>query len=109
MRHWLGDITVFTKASLFFAELVRYITSGPVVVAAIVGQGVIQMVRNTVGATNPANAAPGTIRGDFAVEIGRNLIHASDSPENGEQEVTLFFEPDELIDWSRSVDVWIHE
>ncbi len=93
----------------FFAELVRYITSGPVVVAAIVGQGVIQMVRNTVGATNPANAAPGTIRGDFAVEIGRNLIHASDSPENGEQEVTLFFEPDELIDWSRSVDVWIHE
>lgn len=93
----------------FFAELVRYITSGPVVVGAIVGQGVIQMVRNTVGATNPANAAPGTIRGDFAVEIGRNLIHASDSPENGEQEVALFFEPDELIDWSRSVDVWIHE
>ncbi len=93
----------------FFAELVRYITSGPVVVGAIVGQGVIQMVRTTVGATNPANAAPGTIRGDFAVEIGRNLIHASDTPENGEQEVALFFEPDELIDWSRSVDVWIHE
>ncbi len=93
----------------FFAELVRYITSGPVVVGAIVGQGVIQMVRTTVGATNPANAAPGTIRGDFAVEIGRNLIHASDTPENGEQEVALFFEPDELVDWSRSVDVWIHE
>lgn len=93
----------------FFSELVRYITSGPVVIGAIVGQGVVQIVRNTVGATNPANAAPGTIRGDFAVEIGRNLIHASDSPENGEQEVALFFEPDELIDWKRSVDIWIHE
>jgi nucleoside-diphosphate kinase len=93
----------------FFGELVRYITSGPVIVAAITGKGVIQMIRNTVGATNPANAAPGTIRGDFAVEIGRNLIHASDSPENGEKEVTLFFQPSELVEWTRSADPWIHE
>lgn len=93
----------------FFKDLVEYITSGPVLVCAIRGNGVIQMIRNTVGATNPANAAPGTIRGDFAVEIGRNLIHASDSPENGEQEVALFFQPDELIEWKRSVDVWVHE
>ncbi len=93
----------------FFAELVRYITSGPVIVAAVTGKGVIQMIRNTVGATNPANAAPGTIRGDFAVEIGRNLIHASDSPENGEKEVSLFFQPNELVEWTRSVDPWVYE
>jgi nucleoside-diphosphate kinase len=93
----------------FFAELVRYITSGPVIVAAVTGKGVIQMIRNTVGATNPANAAPGTIRGDFAVEIGRNLIHASDSPENGETEVSLFFQPNELVEWTRSVDPWVYE
>ncbi|MFP4436389.1 MAG: nucleoside-diphosphate kinase [Chloroflexaceae bacterium] len=93
----------------FFGELVRYITSGPVIVAAVTGKGVIQMIRNTVGATNPANAAPGTIRGDFAVEIGRNLIHASDSPENGAQEVELFFQPNELVEWTRSVDPWVYE
>lgn len=94
----------------FFSGLVQYITSGPVVVAVVVGANVIQIVRNTVGATNPSQAAPGTIRGDFALEIGRNLIHASDSPENGEQEVSLFFQPEELIDtWSRSVDSWIYE
>jgi nucleoside-diphosphate kinase len=93
----------------FFKSLIQYITSAPVVVMVVVGNNVIQMVRTTVGATNPANAAPGTIRGDFAVEIGRNLIHASDSPENGEQEVALFFRPEELVDWGRSVDSWIYE
>ena len=93
----------------FFEGLVEYITSGPVIVAVVVGEGVIQMVRNTVGATNPANAAPGTIRGDFAVEVGRNLIHASDSAENGAQEVSLFFAANELLDWKRSADSWIYE
>ncbi len=93
----------------FFPGLVSYIISGPVVVLAVTGKGVIQMIRATVGATNPASAAPGTIRGDFAVEIGRNLIHASDSPENGETEVALFFRPEELIEWNRSVDPWVYE
>jgi nucleoside-diphosphate kinase len=94
----------------FFAGLVEYIVSGPVVVIAVYGKGVIQMIRNTVGATNPANANPGTIRGDFAAEIGRNLIHASDSPETGEHEVSLFFQPEELVaEWSRSSDAWIYE
>jgi nucleoside-diphosphate kinase len=94
----------------FFAGLVEYIVSGPVVVIAVYGKGVIQMIRSTVGATNPASAAPGTIRGDFAVEIGRNLIHASDSPENGEHEISLFFKPEELIaEWNRSSDAWIYE
>jgi nucleoside-diphosphate kinase len=93
----------------FFASLVEYITSGPVVVAVVTGKQVIATVRNTVGATNPVQAAPGTIRGDFAVEIGRNLIHASDSPENGEKEVALFFSPNELVEWERSTDRWIYE
>jgi nucleoside-diphosphate kinase len=94
----------------FFAGLVEYITSGPVVLLAVAGEGVIEMIRNTVGATNPAKAAPGTIRGDFAVSIGRNLIHASDSPESGEREVNLFFKDEELIsDFARSTDRWIFE
>jgi nucleoside-diphosphate kinase len=93
----------------FFGGLVEYITSGPVVVAVVTGKNVIGMIRNTVGATNPSQAAPGTIRGDYAVEIGRNLIHASDSPENGEQEVALFFQDSELVDMDRSTDRWIYE
>jgi len=93
----------------FFAGLVEYITSGPVVVAVVTGQNVIGMVRNTVGATNPAQAAPGTIRGDFAVEIGRNLIHASVAPENGVKEVALFFQDQEVVDLERSTDRWIYE
>lgn len=93
----------------FFASLVEYIVSGPVVVAVFAGENVIKIVRNTVGATNPSEAAMGTIRGDFGLEIGRNLIHASDSPENGEQEISLFFRPEEVISWSRSTDSWIYE
>ncbi len=93
----------------FFQSLVSYITASPVVVLAVMGADVIQIVRSTVGATNPAKAAPGTIRGDFGLEIGRNLIHASDSPENGEQEVGLFFQPNELVEWKRDTDAWIYE
>ena len=93
----------------FFAGLVEYITSGPVVVAVVTGKNVIATVRNTVGATNPSQAAPGTIRGDYAVEIGRNLIHASDSPENGEKEAELFFGASELVELERSTDRWIYE
>lgn len=93
----------------FFAGLVEYIVSGPVVVAVVTGKNVIATVRNTVGATNPSQAAPGTIRGDFAVEIGRNLIHASDSPENGEKEIALFFQLNELVELERSTDRWIYE
>lgn len=93
----------------FFPGLVSYITSGPVVTLAIEGKGVIGMIRSMVGATNPAQAVPGTIRGDFALEVGRNLIHASDSPENGEAEVALFFGAQELLSYSRNVDGWIFE
>lgn len=95
----------------FFNGLVSYITSAPVVVLVVAGKaGTIEMIRTMVGVTNPAKAAPGTIRGDFGIEIGRNLIHASDSPESGEREVAIFFSPAELIaDWGRVTDAWIYE
>ena len=106
-RHHYGE----HEGKPFFDGLVSYITSSPVVVAVIAGKsGTIELIRTTVGATNPAKAAPGTIRGDFGVEIGRNLIHASDSPESGERETAIFFQPEELVgEWSRANDQWIHE
>ncbi len=93
----------------FFEPLVAYITSAPVVLMVIEGEGVVQTVRQTVGVTDPAKAAPGTIRGDFGLTIGRNLIHASDSPETGREEVSLFFDENELLSWERDTDRWILE
>lgn len=94
----------------FFPGLVEYITSGPVVVMALAGTNTIQATRTTIGATKPFEAAAGTIRGDFALEIGRNLVHGSDSPENGEKEIANFFTADELLgDWERNTDAWIFE
>ncbi len=93
----------------FFEPLVGYITSAPVVLAVFEGRDAIQVVRNTMGATNPVNSAPGTIRGDFALEVGRNLVHGSDSPESAAREVGFFFSADELIGYTRDTDRWIHE
>ncbi|MEL6306560.1 MAG: nucleoside-diphosphate kinase [Chloroflexota bacterium] len=94
----------------FFADLVSYITSGPVVVMALEGTDAIGAARTTIGATKPSEAAAGTIRGDYALEIGRNLVHGSDSVENGEIEVGNFFADDELLSgWERSTDGWIFE
>ncbi len=93
----------------FFEGLVNYITSSPVVVAVIEGKKAIETVRKTMGATNPVNAEPGTIRGDLAVEIGRNLIHGSDGPESAVREVALYFKDEELISWDRSNESWIRE
>jgi nucleoside-diphosphate kinase len=93
----------------FYSGLIEYITSAPVVVAAFEGKEAVAVVRSTVGATNPAQAPPGTIRGDLALEIGRNLIHASDAPDTARQEVALWFEPDELVSWERQTDRWIFE
>ena len=97
------------KGKPFYEGLVSYITSGPVVVMAIEGNGAIETVRKTMGVTNPAEAQPGTIRADFALEIGRNLIHGSDSPESALTEVALFFDDDEMLSYSRSLDPWIFE
>jgi nucleoside-diphosphate kinase len=93
----------------FYAGLLSYITSGPVVVACVEGTSAVQMVRNTVGATNPLNAAPGTVRGDLALDIGRNLIHASDAPPTAERELALWFAPGELVSYGRDVDRWVFE
>ena len=93
----------------FFEPLVGYITSAPVVLAVFEGRDAIQVVRNTLGATNPVNSAPGTIRGDFALEVGRNLVHGSDGPESAAREVGFFFSADELIGYTRDTDRWIHE
>jgi nucleoside-diphosphate kinase len=93
----------------FYAGLLKYITSGPVLVACVEGTSAVQMVRNAVGATNPLNAAPGTIRGDLALDIGRNLIHASDAPDTAERELALSFQPDDLVSYARETDRWIFE
>jgi nucleoside-diphosphate kinase len=93
----------------FYEGLLRYITSAPVVVACVEGTSAVQMVRNTVGATNPLNAAPGTIRADYALDIGRNLIHASDAPETADRELALWFEPNELVGYERDTDRWVFE
>lgn len=93
----------------FFNGLVNYITSAPVIVGVIEGTNAIEVVRTTIGATNPAKAAPGTIRGDLAVEIGRNLIHGSDSLESAAKEVARFFKDDELVSYTRDFDKWIYE
>jgi nucleoside-diphosphate kinase len=93
----------------FYEGLIAYITSGPVVAGVVVGANAVVTVRNTVGATRPHEAAPGSIRGDLAVEVGRNLIHASDSPENGQAEVALWFRPEELTDYELTNGRWIRE
>lgn len=94
----------------FFGDLVSYITSAPVVVMALEGTDAIVAARTTIGSTKPSESPAGTIRGDFALEIGRNLVHGSDSVENGEIEVANFFSDDELFSgWERATDSWIFE
>lgn len=93
----------------FFEPLVSYITSSPVVVMALEGPNAVQAARNTIGVTKPHEASAGTIRGDFGMEVGRNLVHGSDKPESGEREVANFFSQDELLSWSRNTDPWIFE
>jgi nucleoside-diphosphate kinase len=93
----------------FYEGLIEYIISSPVVVMAVEGKQAIEIVRGTMGATDPAQAAPGTIRADFALEIGRNLVHGSDGPETAAFELGLFFRDDELLSWNRDTDRWIFE
>lgn len=93
----------------FYESLLGYITSGPVVAMVWEGKDAIAAARATMGATNPVEAAPGTIRGDFGMEIGRNLVHGSDSPENGAKEVSIFFDEAELVSWRRETEDWIRE
>ena len=91
----------------FFRGLVDFITSGPLVAAALEGPNAIAIVRAMNGATRPHEAAPGSIRGDFAVETAQNLVHASDSPENAAAELVLWFRPEELLTYEREIDRWV--
>ena len=97
------------KGKPFYDGLIAYIPSAPVMAMVWEGPGAVAAIRQTMGATRPAEAAPGSLRHDFALEVGRNLTHASDSVENGEKEVALWFRPDELVAWSRAVDPWVFE
>jgi nucleoside-diphosphate kinase len=97
------------KGKPFYDSLITYITSSPIVAMVWEGKRVIEIVRRTVGSTNPTDADPGTIRADYAVEIGRNLIHASDGAETAAYEVPLWFSPAELVTWSRDTEKWIRE
>ena len=93
----------------FYEPLIRYITSSPVVVMVLEGNDAIEIARRTMGATKPSEAAPGTIRADFSLEVGRNLVHGSDGPETAAFEVPLFFTEDEILSYERDTDRWIFE
>ena len=97
------------KGKGFYDGLIEYITSGPVVACIVEGPSAITLVRQTVGATRPHEAAPGTIRGDLAVMVGRNLVHASDGPETAATEIALWFKPDEIVEWEQPALKWIVE
>ncbi|XP_010907769.1 nucleoside diphosphate kinase 2, chloroplastic [Elaeis guineensis] len=97
------------KDKPFFPKLIDYITSGPVVCMAWEGVGVVASARKLIGATNPFQAEPGTIRGDLAVQTGRNVVHGSDSPENGKREIALWFKEGELCSWVPVQAPWLRE
>lgn len=91
----------------FFDSLVAYITSGPVVAMAVEGPDAIAVVRSTVGKTRPNESPPGTIRADYGLTVGRNLVHASDGPETAAMELALWFRPEDYVDYQRDIDRWI--
>jgi len=93
----------------FFAGLVEFITSGPVVAMVWEGDGVIASARKLIGATNPLTSDVGTIRGDYGISIGRNIIHGSDAPETAQQEISLWFKEEELASWQPTITPWIYE
>jgi nucleoside-diphosphate kinase len=97
------------KERPFFGSLVDFITSSPVVAMVWEGDGVIASARKIIGATNPLNAEPGTIRGDFGISVGRNLIHGSDGPDTAKDEVSLWFSDAELANWTPAITPWVVE
>ncbi len=97
------------KGKGFYEPLMSYITSGPVIAMVLEGDGAVAIVRKMMGKTNSAEAEPGTIRGDFALTIGRNVIHGSDSPESAKREIGFFFKPEELQEYKRIDEAWLRE
>jgi nucleoside-diphosphate kinase len=97
------------KERPFFSGLVEFIISSPVVAMVWEGENVIASARTLIGATKPTEAQPGTIRGDFGIEVGRNLIHGSDAPETAQQEIALWFQEGELAAWEPAAKAWLYE
>ncbi len=93
----------------FYEGLLEYVTSAPVMAMVWEGPNAVAAVRQTMGATKPTEAAPGSVRHDFGLEIGRNITHASDSVENAQKEIEMWFTADEVIDWKRDIDTWVFE
>ncbi|MBR0613575.1 nucleoside-diphosphate kinase [Bacillus sp. FSL P4-0322] len=96
------------KEKPFFGELVDFITSGPVFAMVWQGEQVVDVTRQIIGKTNPKEALPGTIRGDYGLTVGKNIIHGSDSPESAEREINLFFKQEELTSWDQTISSWIY-
>lgn len=95
------------KGKPFFNDLVAFITSSPIIAAVFEGDRAIEAIRQAMGSTDPAKAAPGSIRGDFGLDIQQNLVHGSDSAENAVQEINIFFKPGEIVSYQRNIDKWI--
>lgn len=97
------------KGKPFYEGLIKYVTAAPVMAMVWEGPNAIAAVRQTMGATRPTEASPGSVRHDFGLEVGRNITHASDSLENAQKEIELWFTEDEIVSWTRSIDEWIFE
>jgi nucleoside-diphosphate kinase len=96
------------EGKAFFDDLVSFITSRPLIAIVFQGENAVRIIRQMMGATDPANSPGGTIRGDFAIDVGHNLVHGSDSPENASKEIDLFFSAEEIFDYNRELDTWIY-
>lgn len=96
------------KGKPFFDDLVSFITSGPVAAMVLTGENVVPRVRIMMGATNPMEAAPGTIRGDYAMSINKNIVHGSDSTESAQREISLFFKEDEILTYKKAIVDWVY-
>ncbi|MDR0509123.1 MAG: nucleoside-diphosphate kinase [Candidatus Methanoplasma sp.] len=97
------------KGKGFFDSLISFITSGPVLAMVLEGDNAVSVCRNLMGKTNPQESAPGTVRGDFGMVTGMNIIHGSDSTKSAEREISIFFKPEELVSYKRTADVWTYE
>jgi nucleoside-diphosphate kinase len=95
------------EGKAFFDDLVRFITSSPIIAIVFQGENSVEVIRQTMGQTDPTKAHSGTIRGDFGIDIGHNLVHGSDSLENASKEINLFFSAEEISDYAREIDKWI--
>ena len=96
------------KGKAFFNDLVDFITSSPIIAIAFQGKNAVEIIRQMMGETDPVKARSGTIRGDFGIDIGHNLVHGSDSLENASREIELFFQTEEIVDYDRELDMWLY-